>query len=182
MTYNQVDKANDIPNWNNSDSRQLIRGFFVLHPDAAHGGQTGSLTAGAPSANPADGDTVQLQVRVHNYSLDTAATGVPVEFWAVARDANDEDNVGARRLKLGTVTLDTIPALGWVPANFLWSTTGMAPTGAQRLPHLRHRRPQRPQRTPTTPGTTSSTPGPTATTTRATVDGTPPTRHLAATA
>ena len=124
------DKANDIPNWNNSDTRQLIRGFFVLRPDAGHGGQAGSLTAGAPASNPTDGDTVQLQVRVHNYSLDTAATDVPVEFWAVARDADDENNAGAP-FKLGTVTLDTIPALGWVPANFLWSTTGRAPAGAQ---------------------------------------------------
>jgi hypothetical protein len=130
MTYSQVDKANDIPNFNNSDSRQLIRGFFALHPDAALGGGSGPLTAGAPFANPTDGDTVQLQVRVHNYSLDTAATRVPVEFWAVARDASDEHNVG-QLTRLGTVTLDSIPPLGWVPANFLWGTTGLAPQGAQ---------------------------------------------------
>ena len=130
MTYSQKDKVNDIPNWNDSDSRQRIRGFFVLHPDAANGGQSGSLAAGATAANPVDGDTVQLQVRVHNYSLDIAAVGVPVEFWAVARDARDENNVGSPT-RLGTVTLGTIPALGWVPANFLWDTSGKAPNGAQ---------------------------------------------------
>ena len=130
MTYSQVDKANDIPNWNTSASRQQIRGFFVLNPDAAHGGQSDSLAAGAPAYQPVDGDTLQLQVRVHNYSLDTAATGVPVEFWAVARDAADENNVGSPT-RLGAVTLGTIPALGWVPANFLWDTSGKAPFGAQ---------------------------------------------------
>ena len=130
MTYSQVDKANDIPTWNNSDSRQQIRGFFALHPDAAHGGTAGPLTAGAPFPNPTDGDTVQLQVRVHNYSLNIAATNVPVEFWAVARDAYDENNERSP-VKLGTVTIPAIPALGWQPANFLWDTKGMAPTGAQ---------------------------------------------------
>ena len=69
-------------------------------------------------------------MRVHNYSLDTAATNVPVRFLAVARDANDENNVGAP-LKLGTVTIPAIPALGWQPASFDWVTSGMAPTGAQ---------------------------------------------------
>ena len=77
MTYSQVDKANDIPTWNTSASRQQIRGFFVLNPDASYGGQSGSLAAGAPAYQPVDGDTLQLQVRVHNYSLHTAARGVP---------------------------------------------------------------------------------------------------------
>ncbi|HVG96854.1 MAG TPA: hypothetical protein VNK05_08140, partial [Chloroflexota bacterium] len=130
MATNQGAGPPQVPNWNNADSRQLIRGFFVLHPDAANGGPAGSLQAGAEASYPTDGDTVQLQVRVHNYSLDTAATAVPVEFWAVPRDAGDDNNVGSP-VKLGTVTLDRIPPLGWVPANFLWGTSGAAPTGAQ---------------------------------------------------
>jgi hypothetical protein len=130
LTYNQKDKTNDIPNFNNADSRQLIRGFFVLHPDADHGGPSGSLQAGAPASYPSDGDTVQLQVIVHNYSLDTAATNVPVRFLAVPRDALDEHNVGAP-IELGTVTLGTVAPLGWQPANLLWDTTGRAATGAE---------------------------------------------------
>jgi hypothetical protein len=131
MTYNSSDGKTDIPNWNDSDSRQFIRGFFVLRPDAANGGgASGSLAAGAPFGYPTDGDTVQLQVRVHNYSLDTPALAVPVEFWAIPRDAHDENDTGSP-FQLGAVTLDSIPPLGWVPANFLWGTAGMAPTGAQ---------------------------------------------------
>jgi hypothetical protein len=131
MVTNQGSGPAYVPNWNDSDTRQLIRGFFALRPDANNGGgDPGSLTAGAPFGYPTDGDTVQLQVRVHNYSLDTPANAVPVEFWAVARDANDENNVG-QPARLGSVTLDTIPPLGMVPANFLWGTAGMAPTGAQ---------------------------------------------------
>lgn len=130
MTYSQVDKANDIPNFNDSDSRQLIRGAFVLHPDADHGGAAGTLTAGAPFAAPADGDTVQLQVRVHNFSLDTAATSVPVTFYAVARNADDTQNAGSP-IMLGTTTVPSIAPRGWQPANLLWDTTGRAPTGYQ---------------------------------------------------
>ena len=121
---------NNIPQWSPFDSRQLIRGAWALRPDPAHGGQDGSMTAGAIAYQPVDGDTVQLQVRVHNYSLDTPADGVPVEFWAVQRNAADTKN-NTSPVKLGTVILDKIDPLGWVPANFLWSTAGMAPTGAQ---------------------------------------------------
>ena len=96
MTYNQKDKTSDIPNFNESDSRQLIRGFFVLHPDADHGGQSGSLASGRAVSYTTDGDKVQLQVRIFNRSLDTPATNVPVRFLAVPRDALDKNN-GVRR-------------------------------------------------------------------------------------
>ena len=130
LAYNQKDKTNDIPNWNDSDSRQQIRGFFVLHPDAEHGGPSDSLQSGAPDFYPTDGDTVQLQVRVFNRSLDTAATNVPVHFLAVPRDAKDEHNAGPAQ-DLGTVTVPSIAALGWQPANLLWDTSGKASTGVQ---------------------------------------------------
>jgi hypothetical protein len=130
MTYNQKDKTSDIPNFNDSDSRQLIRGFFVLHPDADHGGQSGPLEAGAPASYTTDGDMVQLQVRVFNRSIDTSATNVPVHFLAVPRDALDENNAGPPQ-DLGTVTLPSISPLGWQPANILWNTTGKAPSGVQ---------------------------------------------------
>ncbi len=128
LAYNQKDKTNDIPNWNDADSRQLIRGFFVLHPDADHGGQSDSLQSGAPDFYTTDGDTVQLQVRVFNRSLDTAAANVPVHFLAVPRDAKDEHNAGPPQ-ELGTATVGNIPALGWQPANLLWDTSGKATTG-----------------------------------------------------
>ena len=131
LAPNLVDGKNDLPQWANNDARQLIRGAWALRPDPDHGGQTGSMTAGAVAATPVDGDTLQLQVRVHNYSLETPALGVPVEFWAVPRNGNDTANAGAPfRLNQAPIYLDTIPALGWVPANFLWSTTGMATGGA----------------------------------------------------
>jgi hypothetical protein len=130
MTYNQKDKTSDIPNFNESDSRQLIRGFFVLHPDANHGGHSDSLQAGAPASYTTDGDAVQLQVRIFNRSLDTPATNVPVRFVAVPRDALDEKNAGPPQ-DLGTVTVSSISPLGWQPANLIWDTTGKAAVGVQ---------------------------------------------------
>ena len=57
--------------------------------------------------------------------------GRPGGVWAVRRNGDDTANAGAPfRLSQAPVYLDTIPALGWAPANFLWSTAGMAPTGA----------------------------------------------------
>ena len=132
LGFNPADGKFDLPQWVSSDARQQIRGAWALRPDAAHGGQSKSMAAGAVASNPVDGDTLQLQVRVHNYSLDTPALGVPVEFWAVRRNAGDTANAGAPfKLTNGPVYVDSIPPQGWAPASFLWSTAGMAPTGVQ---------------------------------------------------
>ena len=55
----------------------------------------------APISYPTDGDTVQLQVRVYNCSLDTAATNVPVEFGPsratpTTRTTRDRPELGTR--------------------------------------------------------------------------------------
>ena len=136
-----------------------------------------SLTAGAPAANPVDGDTVQLQVRVHNYSLDTAATGVPVEFWAVPRDADDENNVGLAGSSWAPSPWTPSPPWAGCRPTSCGTPPGWPPPGPSSTASSSSSPGTTPARAPPTPGTTSSTPGPTATTTPPPWTARRPARH-----
>ena len=122
MTKNQNTGAMDIPTWNDSASHQLIRGFEVVHPNDAP-----AAVAGALFSNPADGDKVQLQVPVRNYSLDTAITELTVRFSAVPVNADDTQITGPE-VQIGDVQGLTIPPQGTTTAAIEWDTTGRGPT------------------------------------------------------
>ena len=143
LAHNPNDpKVNSIPNWSNADTRQLIRGAWALRPDAAHGGKTGSLSAGATAPSPVDGDTLQLQVRVHNYSLDTPANAVPVEFWKVPRERRRHGERGPAA-EAGDRRPGHHPRPGLGAGELPVEHRRHGPPGGAALPHLRRRRPQR---------------------------------------
>lgn len=129
MQYDVYNKTYDIPGFWPTVTRQMIRGFFVLHPNDPKS----PLTSGAPlSGDPADGDKVVLAVRVSNYSLDTAAHNVLVRFEAVPVDAANVEVLGPPRL-IDTTTVPSIAPRGVQVANITWDTTGFGPgTGGQQ--------------------------------------------------
>ena len=144
MTYSKVDKANDIPNWNTSASRQQIRGFFVLNPDAAHGGperlahrRRARLQPGGRGHAAAPGARPQLQPGHHGHGRPGGVLGR-----RPGRRRREQRGV-AGQAGHGQPGHHPRPGLG----------AGQLPVGHQRegpgrgqaLPHLRHRRPERPR-------------------------------------
>jgi hypothetical protein len=116
------------PNWTNTPVRQQLRGFFVLHGSKP----SNPGEANAPVARAiTDGEPVQFQVRVYNYSLDTAVNSVEVAFWAVPMDDEFRSNTGAPIpiCQVGsTCPHTTISPLGMQPVTVPWDTTGRGPS------------------------------------------------------
>jgi hypothetical protein len=105
LAFDRMTGAYEEPYWITDASRQMMRGFHVLH-----GESTGPVNnAGDPySGSPVDGDSVVFQAQVSNYSLTPMKTGTTADFYLVPV-SDDGLTITGEAQHLGR---KTVPALG----------------------------------------------------------------------